>query len=356
MARHISVRQAHTFLVLALCATPWLQGCGTGATFVEGQNPFAAGGSGVTTPATGTQAGSGNSTVPSAGDGNSTDGDGVDPGSGGTVPAGTASVGVEIDTKGAAVDTAYWSGALQAVGALRPGAPLSARLVVARYSGGQVRLAYSDDGSSALPSSRTSFEGDNGTEALLTALDGMGAAVVLELQPGTVALTTLAQEVLAHFRPHPSVVGVSINLTQYGTTTLNVGSKSLSNSDASALVKAAQGVLSTAVVHLRSYTRTLMPTSARTGLVFVLDAAGFDDLADMKGDYGTWAGRYASASVQFVTAADQDTSWSCKLAGGPADLLTASLAAAGNVSGVQWSASSIAKLYPSNTFSCLSPM
>lgn len=345
MARHISALQAHTFSVLALWAACQLSACGTGGTLVEGRNPFAAGG-------TGTQASAGGNLPGTTADPN--DGNSTDPGTGNTLPTGTASVGVEIDTQGASVNTAFWTGALSAVGSLAPGAPLSVRLVVGRYSGGQLRLAYADDGSSALDGSKTEFDGDNGTEDLLTALDGInGVSVVLELQPGTETLTTLATEVLKHFSGHPCVTGVGINLTQYGTSSLNIGSKSLSSTDATALVAAVQSVSATAQVHLRSYSRAFMPSSARAGLVFVLDASGFSGLADMKNDYSTWAGRFSQASVQFVTAASRDSSWACKLPGGPGDLLSASLAISGNVSGVQWSQDTIAKLYPTNTFSCL---
>jgi hypothetical protein len=254
------------------------------------------------------------------------------------------------------VDLSFWSGAVTAVGTLASSPAPAARIVVGNYSAGSgVNLAYADDGQSALPAGRkgVTFGGDQGTEALLTALDGVNAKVVLEVQPGLAPLPILAAEVLQHYQGHKSVVGIGINLTYYGTNTSNLGAVTLKDADAQAIVQAVQKTGSSATVYLRHYSSSFMPPSARSGLGFVLDAQGFSDLADMSSEYGKWASKFAPAPVQFVTGANKDLSWSCALTGGAPALVNAAKQAGSNVNNVTWSADSITSLYPTNTFSCL---
>jgi len=325
-------------VMVALGATQ----CGTGGTLIDGTfqgaKPGASG-----TASTSSAAQTAAPTATTAG--------------GGSSAKGAATVGVEVDTQGGAIDVDFWSGAVAAVGSLSKSPRPAARIVVGSYrSSSGVNLAYADDeGASALPKGRSgvTFTGDRGAEALLTALDGLGASVVLEIQPGFAPLPTLTAEVLQHYKNHKSVVGVGINLVYYGTDADNLGFVSLSDADAQAIVQAVQKTGSSATVYLRHYSSDYMPPKARSGLGFVFDAEGFNDLDDMSSDYRTWASKFAPAPVQFVTGASKDRAWSCALSGGAATLMAQALKVGDNVDNVTWSSSTITRLYPANTFGCL---
>ncbi len=317
---------------------------------MNGQNPF------VTQASTGT---TGAQTASSSGTGSAT---AAASNPNATTPkAGQAStgptVGLEIDTQGGGINTSFWSGALTSVGALSPNAPLAARVVVGNYNSGSggVVLAYANDGKSALPTGRNgvTFANDNGTEALLSQLDQQNAQVLVEVQPGVVSVSGLAAEVFSHYKSHKSVVGVSINLSFYGSKTSNLGTTALADADATAVVQAVHAVSSSAKVYLRHYSSSYMPPTVRTGLGFTLDAQGFSGLTDMTQVFSAWASTFASSPVQFIIGGSQDVAWSCQLQGGAQALLVAATGAGSNVNSVMWSSDTITSLYPNNTFSCL---
>ena len=333
-----------TVAVLALVGAAH---CGTGNAFVNGVSQ----GSQTATPRGSTAA----ATAASSASGATAGGAAAAP-STGSQGQKAATAGVEIDTQGGAVDLGFWSGAVTAVGTLASSPAPAARIVVGSYSTSTgVNLAYGDNGQSALPAGRkgATFTGDRGTEALLTALDALNASVVLEVQPGLAPLPTLAAEVLQHYQGHKSVAGIGINLLYYGTNNNDLGSVALSDADAQAIVQAVRGTGSSATVYLRHYSSDFMPPSARSGLGFVLDAAGFADVADMSSDYSGWASKFAPSPVQFVIGAQKDQGWACALAGGAQQLIGAAQGAGSNVNNVTWSSGTITALYPTNIFSCL---
>ena len=155
-------------------------------------------------------------------------------------------------------------------------------------------------------------------EDYLTAMDNAGYSVWLQVEPAEADLVELAKEVLNHYKHHPCVKGLGIDVEWYKWRTREVEGKSgkrlrnfgevLETSEAKKVLKAVQAINKDYTVFVKHWDEDYLP-EATTGLIFVNDSQGFrGSLSRICSEFAEWAVMYDPCPVMFQIGYEADES------------------------------------------------
>lgn len=246
-------------------------------------------------------------------------------------------------------DTAYYTTTAGTLAELVDGAGSGAILEVGLNQNGSCLLGFARP--QTVPSGLSGdirFSTTDQFEALLTALDGLNAKVVLEVEPGDAPSGQLASLVMAAYGQHTSVIGFGINVAHSGVAAADAGA-TFSDDAAEYVLGLVQQSAAARQLYLRGSSISQMPTSMRSGVVFVDDAVSFAGQAAQLQSMQTWAAAFAPAQVAYTIGAAADAVWWCTEGNdhAAASLVAGLLAAPpANLAGVYWSADALAATFP----------
>jgi len=180
--------------------------------------------------------------------------------------------------------------------------------------GTESKTKYCDFGfpkpSSGVSSSlNVKFSSTDEYEDILKKCDQEGIDVWLQVEAGENDLVDLANIVLDKYGHHSSVKGFGIDCEWwYRNYNSNGHGRPLTDSDAEKVVKAVRAKNPNYTVFAKHWDPKYMPSNYRDGMIFVNDSQEFDDLDEMKEEFGEWAEKFNGNPVMFQIGYNADKS------------------------------------------------
>ncbi|MCJ7708803.1 MAG: hypothetical protein MUO38_14455 [Anaerolineales bacterium] len=172
-------------------------------------------------------------------------------------------------------------------------------------------------------------------EAYLNAFDQAGLRVWLQVEPGDADVPTLIDLVLRRYGGHPSVVGLGIDVEWYQSGAYEEG-RPVVDAEARAWSERVRSYNPDFVLFLKHWLIEKMPSSYRTGIVFVDDSQELGSLDAMVEEFAVWGEAFAPAEVGFQVGYEADQTWWSGLADPPGDIGRALLERIPNMTDLYW--------------------
>jgi len=175
---------------------------------------------------------------------------------------------------------------------------------------GYVNVGFPAEGKTA--PSHVHFASEDLSEAYLTAFDGAGVHVWLQVEPGQADVGELADLVLGRYGGHPSVVGfgVDVEWNKYRLTDAGEGTSSpVTDVDARAWLAKVRARNPSYTLFLKHWEPSFMPPTEREGLLFIDDSLDLGTRTAMFDEFSTWGSSFEPAPVGFQIGYGADKVW-----------------------------------------------
>jgi hypothetical protein len=114
--------------------------------------------------------------------------------------------------------------------------------------------------------------------------------------------------VMQRYGHHPSIIGFGVDVEWYRRD-LNATGLPVTNTQARAWVTRARSYNDSYRVFLKHWEIGKMPTSYRSGLVFIDDSQGFNSLNALVNEFEVWGDHFAPSPVGFQYGYGADRPW-----------------------------------------------
>jgi hypothetical protein len=184
-------------------------------------------------------------------------------------------------------------------------------------------------------------------EAYLAEFDRAGAKVWLQVEPGDTDMLTLIDLILGRYSSHPCVVGFGVDVEWYkwNKNTADEGG-SVTDADAQAWSERVRSYNPNYRLFLKHWLVEKMPTTYRTGMLFLDDSQQFTELSGMVDEFRAWGQAFAPSPVGFQFGYEADKNWWGKLADPPQAIGQAILKQIPNTTDLYWVDFTMEQVWP----------
>ncbi len=237
---------------------------------------------------------------------------------------------------------AYWARVGTEVAAKFPGAKPEAIWIVSRLHGRGTEMSFPvPPGGDPLI---TGMDQDI-SEPVLQLFDKLGYNVWLQTEPGWAPVDKAFHVMLEHYGHHKSVVGVGVDIEWHRSNSPDLGDP-VTDEMAKTWLAAARSHNPAYRMFLKHFRETVMPPTAREGIMFVDDSQIFKSMDEMVDEFAKWGKTFAPAPVAFQYGYQTDKPWWSRLKDPVKEIGDRILAVTPNTEALIWVDFSIQDVFP----------
>ncbi len=179
------------------------------------------------------------------------------------------------------------------------------------------------------------FDSADRNEAYLTAFDGAGLKVFLQVEPCSADVNQLIDLVLGQYQHHSCVVGFGVDCEWWHCAEVHDG-RAVTNVEAQAWEAKVKSANSDYTLFLKHYDSGHMPSTYRGNILFVDDSEENGSFQGLINEFKGWANVFSSARVAFQIGYPSDKTWWGILNNPPVAVAVRLVSEIGNCGGVFW--------------------